>query len=186
MDLRRSMTFVALAAVMAAGAQSTSDDFNSFRRQMLQGYSSFRQGVLDDYDKFLDGVWKEYQQFKAVERDTVPKPQVAPKAQPEPERKPWSMKQPGPSVEAPKPRPVETPKPQPATPPQPSAPVVPSAGSADFDFYGMTVSLPAVKVELPSDMKQTAAFASAWRTLDKSDIRRNLIPALKSAAAGMG
>lgn len=153
---------------------------------MLQGYSSFRQGVLDDYDKFLDGVWKEYQQFKAVERDTVPKPQVAPKAQPEPERKPWIMKQPEPSVEAPKPRPVETPKSQPATPPQPSAPVVPSAGSADFDFYGMTVSLPAVKVELPSDMKQTAAFASAWRTLDKSDIRRNLIPALKSAAAGMG
>ncbi|MDE6525178.1 MAG: hypothetical protein K2L66_06430, partial [Paramuribaculum sp.] len=144
MDLRRSMTFVALAAVMAAGAQSTSDDFNSFRQQMLQGYSSFRQGVLDDYDKFLDGVWKEYQQFKAVERDTVPKPHVAPKAPEVPERKPWTMKQPKPAAETPKPRQAEAPKPKPAVPSVSAAPVVPAAGLADFDFYGMTVSLPSV------------------------------------------
>ena len=153
---------------------------------MLQGYSSFRQGVLDDYDKFLDGVWKEYQQFKAVERDTVPKPHVAPKAPEAPERKPWIMKQPKPSAETPKPRPAEAPKPKPAAPPVPAAPVVPAAGSTDFDFYGMTVSLPAVGVQLPSDMKQTAAYASAWRALDKSDIRKQLLPALKSAASGMG
>ena len=158
---------------------------------MLQGYSAFRQSVLDDYDKFLDGVWKEYQQFKAIDRDTVPKPKVAPAAPAQPERKPWVMKKPAEPTAPARPAPQTTPT-SPAIPTiptrstSPTSPTRPASPAVEFDFYGMTVGLPAVKVDMPSDMKQTSAFGAAWRQLDRSDIRRSLIPAVTTKAAEMG
>lgn len=194
-----------LTAGCAVSAQPPSQDFNAFRQQMLEGYGNFRRGILEDYSKFLDGVWTDYEAFKAQERDLTPKPPTPPMADPTVERIPWKMKQPVEVVPVPsvpqspvsKPTPPFTSK-KPSIPNAPQTPSVPkrqdtpaispstpsqSRPTKAVDFYGVEVEVPAIAVDLPADMSRQASFAEAWRTMEKSDVRTILIPALKSKSA---
>ena len=47
-----------LAIGYTAKAQDYNENFDSFRREMLNNYSRFRKSVLDDYAKYLNGIWK--------------------------------------------------------------------------------------------------------------------------------
>ncbi|MDE7026228.1 MAG: hypothetical protein K2O88_10190 [Paramuribaculum sp.] len=145
---------IALAAtVVSANAQSFSaskQDFDEFRKGLLNDYSSFRKGILEDYDKFLDGAWSNYRQFKGEKRNPAPKPKTIPSVEdmpakpspqplPDPEP-PVAQNTPSPTPDnkpvadtsvpkkTPSPRPtllpkIPSPKPKPATPvAKPAAP----------------------------------------------------------------
>lgn len=211
MGRRINLTVVALAVCITAGAQSSVQSFDDFRKGLMQRYGDFRTNVLENYDKYLEGVWKDYQQFKAFERDTVPKPAKVPElkappaeppsvlptpvAVPKPEPKPESKPEPRPEP-APKPSPKPKPKPSPVPlPAPPSAPVVinkpvaptfpqPDASRGkEFNFFGMAVNLPAVQVSIPAVPKNRADYAAVWRAIDQSDIKSILLPALEVKAA---
>ncbi len=209
MRRRINLTVAALAVCITAGAQSAGQSFDDFRKGLLQRYNDFRSDVLENYDRYLEGVWKDYQQFKAFERDTVPKPAkvpelTAPPADPPsvlPAPVPVSIPEPAPAPSPPAtpqpsskhvPRPKPTPVPLPAPPKAPiveNKPVAPSfpapgtSGGKRFDFFGMAVDLPAVQVSLPTVPRNHADYAAAWRAIDQSDIKSTLIPALEAKAA---
>ncbi len=179
MNKRFIVCIAALAVFVSASAQSQMQDFKKFREDLKKRYSDFRSNVLKDYDKFLEGVWKEYEQFKAFKEDTVSKPPVPPVV---------------PSVLAQQPLPVVLPSPIPelsrkspeAIPTPEFKPIVSQIfllPEKEFDFYGIPVSLPEVFVVLPDSLKVSADYAEAWRSLEKSEVKSALIPALKAKAA---
>ncbi len=179
MNKRFILCIAALAVIVSASAQSQVQDFKKFREDLKKRYSDFRSNILENYDKFLEGVWKEYEQFKAFEKDTVSKPPVPPVV---------------PSILAQQPIPVVLPSPIPeikkehpkASPTPEFKPVIPQIfplSEKEFDFYGISVSLPEVSITLPDSLKESADYAEAWRSLEKSDVKSVLIPALKAKAA---
>ncbi|MDE7374094.1 MAG: hypothetical protein K2M86_02015, partial [Odoribacter sp.] len=65
---------------------------------------------------------------------------------------------------------------------KPVKPLSASYPLTEFDFYGMTVSLPELSVALPDSLNEPADYAAAWLSIDKSDVKSTLIPALEAKA----
>lgn len=151
-----------LLSCSSMSAQNEKDDFDSFRKGLLNRYQGFRKKVLDDYDKYLADVWKRYDTFVGEKRNPHKKPVVAPDVNTTPPQKP---KEDVPTVPVPKKEPQKEPQKEPCkmpvkpteptkpTPPpvvKPTVPdvkpVVPPAPSVDpdahFMFYGVSIKVP--------------------------------------------
>lgn len=63
---------------LAAAPQPATDNFEAFRRSMLESHASFRNELLENYADFLDSAWEEFERFKAEPRDSKPKPATPP------------------------------------------------------------------------------------------------------------
>lgn len=159
---------VAIAAIPAV-AQSVPQSFQEFRKGLLNDYSSFREGVLKDYAKFLEDAWVEYDRFKGEERNPTPKPEEAPVA-PEATSEPTRPEKPEIPAE-----------PEPPTPPVGSAD--PDNGKFNFDFHGMTFTMPDVKVKISQRLSSAREFAGQWRELAASDDASQLVKSLSDLAA---
>lgn len=160
MAMKKRLSIFLLAAVATCGAvnaQSGSDDFDSFRKSILNNYEGFRKSILADYATFLDGVWHDYNVFRGVKKDPVPKPKDMPdvdKQKPQPKQEPVvtqpNVPEPQPEVK-PEPKSEPTPAPKPAPTPIPStpatpAPVMPAEEMVNVELFGLNMKLPKVEV----------------------------------------
>ncbi len=201
-----------MVTCLGAMAQTTTTDTSSFaqyRQRLLDNYNSYRSKLLDDYDKFLDGVWDDFKQFKGEARDPKPKPRKAPTATPiaeeppalptptvapEPKPKPAPKPEPKPKPIAtipspsPKPMPLPVPAQRPALEPIPAPKPAPTAPADAFtvDFYGIPVDLPRIEFQILDQIEQTSDFALQWRTLDKQNAAKSILPAIEREAERMG
>lgn len=122
MQKRALILLVGSVAAFSAAPQSATDDFEAFRRNMLQSQSSFRNELMDNYADFLNSAWEEFERFKAEPRDPKPKPTAPPALAPLPPPK------------TPAPPKIPTPATRPALPPSPSALTLPGRLSSGEEF----------------------------------------------------
>lgn len=177
--MRHTLLLLSLLLAPALHAQSTDDDFQSFRQGLLSDYGKFRQGILDDYDHFLAGVWEEFEAFSGKKRDRKPKPATPPAPKPQaPTPTPKDL--PAPSV-TPQPEQPEQPKPSPT--PAPVPPVRPTAApTVNVSLYGTPLHVPAVTVPVVSAF-EPEQLAEAWRTIDGDAATRNVLQSLRATSA---
>lgn len=168
--------FIISLLFIVPNLQAQTDDFNAFRSRMLNEYQDFRKGVMERYVEFLDAAWAEYEAMAGRRRVTTPKPVVAPVYTP-PEN---------PVVEEPKePIVVEPEKPTapepsapkvPTTPSVPKVPQVPSVPTPDvpqisFTLYGLSMAVPAPKLEASSIENSQKAVVDFWKQIYESDTK---------------
>ena len=80
---------ILLGAATTATPQSPSEEFNRFRKQILDDYASFKSRILDHYADFLNGEWHEFEPlWEEASPYTEPKPTVLPDIPPVEEREP--------------------------------------------------------------------------------------------------
>ena len=115
-------------------AQNNNDDFQNFRKGVLEGYQGFRKNILDDYDKFLNGIWEDYEIFAGKKSNPKPKPETQPivkKDEPAP-----IPQQVEPEVIIPATPVIEE------TPPAPKPVVAQPTNLVTFEWCGMPFKLP--------------------------------------------
>lgn len=157
------LTIVLLTVSHIHIAYAQTNDFNSFRNQMLKGYGEFRKSVLDGYAEYLNTVWKEYTAFRGEQRDRIPKPMMPKSVDDTPAAVPQEQK---PVVK----KPATEPNPQPAAPRKdapplpPPAPVTAPASVPDvnFSFYGQTLKVPKLQCA-PVRAFTPAEVSEAWQ-----------------------
>ncbi|MBQ7211310.1 MAG: hypothetical protein IJS19_01360 [Muribaculaceae bacterium] len=174
--------FFSLTLIVAATtvfSQSANDDFQTFRKGILNDYEGFRKSILDDYADFLEQAWKEFESFRGIERDPVPKPVKKPVAPaPSPEEKPVAQT-PKPDVS-----PTVEPRPKPPVTPQPTVPITPQTMFRNMDFYGITLKVP--KVDLSSVANLDAnSFNTGWRRLANERISDKVVAPIRQIANTM-
>lgn len=184
-----------LAIGYTAKAQDYNENFDSFRREMLNNYSRFRKSVLDDYAKYLNGIWKDYEAFRGLKKDIGPKPVTPPVKTPNDNVAPVVVK---PKV---KPNPVEPKVPKPSTPlspkptnPLPEKPVLPiiqepSAPKVEripVKWCGMTFDMPKANFDYRLYATNNQSISDYWRKLDASSVKKNSLNALKEMSMTMG
>lgn len=201
---------IAVAATIAAAAQTPSADTSSFaryRQQLLDNYNAYRSKLLDDYDKFLDGVWDDFNQFKGETRDPKPKPATPPAAAPAATPQEVTLPEPvdTPPVKAsptvvsiapalPKPPALPTINTTPSipTPEPPPSPARPKPSGSEYvdgfkvDFYGIPVMIPRMEFQILDEINATGDFALQWRSLDKQNVAKTMLPAIERKAKDMG
>lgn len=160
----------------ASGVYAQTDDFFTYRNQMLENFQSYRKSILDNYARFLDGAWERYNAFTGIKRDKTPKPDVVPVAGSTPASL-HPTEVPAPEVE-----PILPVTPQPKIAPVPIVP--PTGNEVEFDFYGMKWHAPRVDfVRIkPLDNK---SIAKAWKEYQSGDVK-DVIPILETMATAKG
>jgi hypothetical protein len=76
--MRRFLLFTLFIWSVVANAQDINTDYQTYRKELLNGYQKYRKGVLDDYADYLAGIWEEFQVFKGEKRVDKPKPVIVP------------------------------------------------------------------------------------------------------------
>lgn len=80
---------ILLGAATTATPQSPSEEFNRFRKQILDDYAGFKSRILDHYADFLNGEWHEFEPlWEEKSPYSEPKPTVLPDIPPVEEREP--------------------------------------------------------------------------------------------------
>lgn len=80
---------ILLGAATTATPQSPSEEFNRFRKQILDDYAGFKSRILDHYADFLNGEWHEFEPlWEEGSPYSEPKPTVLPDIPPVEEREP--------------------------------------------------------------------------------------------------
>ena len=170
----RKSTIILLVCLSSVGlkAQNNNDDFQNFRKGMLEGYYGFRKSVLDDYSKFLNGIWEDYEVFAGKKSNPEPKPEMQPIVK----------------ADAPKPVPVEI-EPEEVKPTEPIVEqeipqlkpiVVPVTEFVSFDWCGMSFELPEVTVKGKLSGVEKSDLVEFFELLQVSNIDKEVIPLLKN------
>jgi len=134
--MRRFLLFTLFIWSVVANAQDINTDYQTYRKELLNGYQKYRKGVLDDYADYLAGIWEEFQVFKGEKRVDKPKPVIVPNVEDVPVS-PTPQTLPIPDV---------SPNTNPQTPDNipPSKPIKPikpvKAPTFDFTFYGVKLN----------------------------------------------
>lgn len=133
-------------------------DFDSYRKEMINNYQSFRKGIINEYDNFLEGIWKNYQIFVSGEKDTTPKPTKVPDITSMPV--------------SPNPAPISPIKSQPQeelpTPSiKPNVPSIPnlSQQNKSINFYGLPILLPTKRIDKKVYSLNNKHISAYWREL---------------------
>lgn len=158
-------------------AQNTNDDFQTYRKKMLEGFQGFRKNILDDYAQFLNGIWEEYEVFTGRISNPKPKPDVQPKKndnEPTPEPKVIEPEEVNPAEPA-----------EQEDPPMPK-PVVPSPNSmVSFDWCGIRLQLPDAKIDGDLRSIEKEDLVAYLEKLDNSKIEEEVVPQLQLIASSL-
>ena len=170
--MKRGIVSIVIMFVLCNAYSQSTDDFNTFRQNMMTDYQNFRKTILDNYATYLDGVWKEFQQFKGITREDIPKPKTAPIAK-DIDVKPIFVPAPDPIVMSKSPylRSVKLPVVSPAIPNiQPvKVPDILVENNVLFSFYGIPFEAP-VTEEMHVSM-DNSSVANAWREYQKGNAK---------------
>lgn len=176
-------------------AQNNNDDFQSFRKGIMDNYQGYRKSVLDNYEKFLNGIWEDYQAFAGKKSNTLPKPDKQPIAKKdEPNTKPEDIE---PEVITPvnnKPGNNTPPnkKDTEPTPPKPQAPkpiVVPTVPNPlakpkmnmiEFEWCGMSYKLPDANIKDNLRGVEKEDIVTYFEILQNSIIGKEVMPQLET------
>lgn len=161
--MKEFLFLILLTWPVLAKGQDVNTDYQSFRKDLLDGYQKYRKGILDDYADYLAGIWKEFLLFRGVKRDETPKPMVVPNVEDIPTN-PVPQKLPAPIV-TPKEEP-QVPKAVPVKPIEPAKPI--NAPTHDFTFYGVQLRSVKMKVFHLSSL-EPSAISEVWRQYQKSN-----------------
>ena len=166
-----AIILVVCLASIGLKAQDKNEEFQNFRKGILEGYHGFRKSVLDDYAKYLNGIWEDYEVFAGKKSHPKPKPETQPIVK----------------VDEPAPIPQEiTPEVvKPTEPikeqqlPQPKPIVVPTLEMISFDWCGMTFKLPdaIIKENLAGVEKDN--LVQYFELLQRSKLDKDVIPQLE-------
>lgn len=162
--MKKILVLIFLAWTGFAKGQDINTDYQSFRKDLLDGYQKYRKGVLDDYADYLAGIWKEFQLFRGVKRDETPKPVAVPNVEDIPAN-PVPQKLPAPNV-TPKEEPQIPEKTPVIKPIEPTKPI--NAPTLDFTFYGVQLRSMKMKVFRLSSL-EPSAISNVWRQYQKSN-----------------
>lgn len=156
------------AVVTTAAAQDARQSFQEFRSGLHSDYEAFRSRILEHYADFLEGEWHPYEPLMEKKKYDRPKPAEAPTVVSVPVA-PAAPEIPVPVLNVP----AQRPAPKPAVPaPVPApAPVPQAQATEDFDFYGMTLSVPKIDFNILKSVRRQADTAAQWRVLDKGQAR---------------
>lgn len=171
MNIRLVLAFIYVTS-FTPNIHAQDEDYSAYRKQIRENFQGFRKSVLDDYAKFLDGVWERYDIFRGKKRDNTPKPIVVPSVGDIP-ASPNPIDVPSPEV-----KPIPSVTPQPEVPPVPFTPVVGS--HVEFQFYGMKWYGPQINY-VDINPLENKAIAKAWSEYQSGNTK-NVIPTLKTMA----
>ncbi|MDE7096596.1 MAG: hypothetical protein K2O47_03795, partial [Muribaculaceae bacterium] len=159
--MRKGITILSvciLAGATGALSQSPSEEFNSFRRQILSDYDNFKSRILEHYGDFLNGEWHEFEPLWEEESPyTEPKPKTLPEIPAADEQDPHAAKLPDPKFSDSSLGGVLA--------------AVPGGGLAkggitDFDYPSMKIDVPSIG---GSSIPKTMASSPAGAALAMSD-----------------
>lgn len=161
-------------SLLCLKAQNKSEDFQRYRKGVLEGYQEFRKSVLDDYSKFLNGIWENYEVFAGKKSNPKPKPETQPQKK---ENEP-----------APEPKEIEPKVVKPTEPiikeqlPLPKPTIVPNIQMIAFDWCGMTYKLPDANISEELLGIQKEQIVDYFELLQKSNIGKEVLPQIESIA----
>lgn len=173
--MKRNILFILICwFALSSSAQEKEEDFQTFRKNMLEGFQGFRKNILDDYAKFLNGIWKDYEMLAGRKAKPLPKPDVQPQKK---DNEP-----------PPAPRPVVPDKVNPAEPvvedipntPKPT--VVPPTTIVSFDWCGMTLQLPDAKIAGNLNDLSKESLVVYLETLNNSQLNKDVVPQMINIA----
>lgn len=164
--MKKILVLIFLAWTGFAKGQDINTDYQSFRKDLLDGYQKYRKGVLDDYADYLAGIWKELQLFKGVKRDDTPKPVTVPNVENIPaDSIPQDL--PTPNI-VPKDEWLEPEKTPLIKPVEPANPI--HAPTLDFTFYGVELKGVKQNTFLLSSL-EPSAISAVWRQYQNSNAK---------------
>ena len=167
-----AIVLLACLSSLCLKAQDKNEDFQNYRKGILEGFQGFRKNILDDYAKFLDGIWKDYEVFAGKKANPKPKPDVQPtKKEDEPVPNPTTIE---PEIVEPAEPVVEeqTPKPKPI--------VTPSKKQTTFNWCGMVFELPEAKIKENLNGIEKEHIVEYFNILQNSKINNEVIPQLET------
>ena len=167
-----AIVLLACLSSLCLKAQDKNEDFQNYRKGILEGFQGFRKNILDDYAKFLDGIWKDYEVFAGKKANPKPKPEEQPiKKEDEPVPNPTTIE---PEIVEPAEPVVEeqTPTPKPI--------VIPSKKQTPFNWCGMTFELPDAKIKENLYGIEKEHIVEYFNILHNSIINNEVIPQMET------
>lgn len=161
-------------ALSANAQEKEEEDFQTFRKNMLEGFQGFRKNILDDYATFLNGIWKDYEMLAGRRAKPSPKPDVQPRKK---DNEP-----------TPQPTPIVPDKVNPAEPvvedipntPKPT--VIPPIAMVSFEWCGMTMQLPEAKINGNLNELSKEGLVTYLEALNNSQLNKDVVPQIINIA----
>ena len=167
------ITIVCIVA-LSVDAQGINEDFQTYRKRMLEGYQGFRKNILDDYERFLNGIWDEYAILAGRKKNIAPKPLIQPEKKVEETASPQIISPQEATLSVPIAKDIFA-KRQNATP-------AIRTNTISYEWCGMTLQLPDANIHdnlIGVDKKNLVAY---FEYLNNSRLKNDVLPQVEMIA----